>query len=47
MTVSELIEFLLKQDQDKEVTVWNREWECNDSIDSIELDEKSGELVIY
>jgi len=47
MKVRELVEFLLKQDQDKEVTVWNRDWDCSDSIDSIELDEKSGELVIY
>lgn len=43
MTVRELMEILSSMDQDKEVTVWNCEWDQSDPIDWVKDD---GESVI-
>ena len=46
MKVFELIELLSKLDQDKEVTLWNCEWDYTDPIDYVEYDSKREEVVI-
>ena len=45
MTVKELMELLSKMDPNKEVTVWNPEWDSKDPIDCVEVD-KDGDIVI-
>ena len=45
MKVSELVEFLLKQDQDKNVTVWNCEYGCTDYVESVKID-TDGDVVL-
>jgi hypothetical protein len=46
MKVSKLIEFLMEQDQDKEVQIWKGEWDCKDPLQHIEIDE-DGDIVIF
>jgi hypothetical protein len=41
MTVKELIEALSKLEQDKEVCLYNGEWETNDPLDHITEDTDS------
>jgi hypothetical protein len=45
MTVSELIEVLRGMDQDKEVSVWDPEWDSTNWVDRVE--EEDNEVVIY
>lgn len=42
MTVKELIELLSKMDPDKEVTLYDGEWESYNPIDSVE----EGDIVV-
>jgi hypothetical protein len=46
MTVKEMMEVLSKMDPNKEVTVWNPEWDSTDPIDEIGVD-RDGDIVIY
>jgi hypothetical protein len=46
MTVKEMMEVLSKMDPDKDVTVWNPEWDQSDPINEIEVD-RDGDIVIY
>lgn len=46
MTVKELMEVLSKLDESKEVWVWNSEWERQDSISEVEVDQ-DGEVTLY
>jgi hypothetical protein len=45
MTVSELIEVLRGMDQDKDVSVWNPEWDSTDWVERVE--EQDDEVVIF
>jgi hypothetical protein len=45
MSVKELIELLSKLDQDKEVTLYDGEWESNNPINRVEVVGK--EIVLY
>jgi len=45
MKVSELIELLSKMNPDKEVEVWNCEWDCSDPVS--EVREESEKVVVY
>jgi len=46
MTVKEMIEVLSKMDPDKDVTVWNSEYDCTNYVNEIEVD-TDGDIVIY
>ena len=41
-----MIEVLSKMDPDKEVTVWNPEYDCTNYVNEIEVD-TDGDIVIY
>jgi type IV secretory pathway TraG/TraD family ATPase VirD4 len=45
MTVKELIELLSKMDQDKEVTLYDPEWESYNPIDEVE--DQSDKVVLF
>ena len=45
MTVKELMEVLSQLDPNKEVSVWNPEWDTKDSINEIEVDQ-DGDIII-
>jgi hypothetical protein len=45
MTVKELIDALSKLDQNKEVYVWNCEWDSKDPVNEIEVDH-AGDIII-
>ena len=46
MKVRELVELLKQMDQDKEVLLWNCEWDSKDPIDEVEFDEDGNVLII-
>lgn len=46
MTVKELMEVLSKLDQDKEVTLYDGEWESCNPINEVEVNQ-DGEVVLY
>lgn len=46
MTVKELMEVLKQLDPNKEVSIWNTEWDSKDPINEIEVDQ-DGDIVIY
>lgn len=46
MTVQELMDILSKLDPNKEVHVWNSEWDSKDPIDWVEVNQ-DGEVVIF
>lgn len=45
MTVKELMEVLSKLDENKEVMLWNAEWDSKDHIFEIEVDQ-DGDVVV-
>ena len=45
MTVQELMEVLKQLDPNREVNVWNAEWDSKDPINEIEVDQ-DGDIVI-
>ena len=46
MTVKEMMDVLSQLDPNKEVTVWNCEYDCTDPISEIEVNQ-DGEVVLY
>lgn len=46
MTVKELMEVLSKLDQDKEVTLYDGEWDSYNSIISVDV-HQDGDVVLY
>ena len=46
MTVKEMMEVLSKLDPNKEVTIWNAEWDRADYVSEIEIDQ-DGHVVLY
>lgn len=46
MTVKELMEVLKQLDPNKEVHVWNPEWDSKDPINEIVVDEDGGVIVL-
>lgn len=46
MTVKELMEVLKQLDPNKEVMVWNVEWDRSDSVNEVEVDQ-DGDVVLY
>lgn len=46
MTVKEMMEVLSQLDPNKEVTVWNCEYDSTNYVDRIEVDQ-DGDIVIY
>ena len=45
MTVKEMIEVLSQMDPDKDVTVWNSEYDCTNYVNEIKVD-TDGDIVI-
>jgi hypothetical protein len=45
MTVKEMMDVLSKLDPNKEVMLWNGEWDSKDPINEIEVD-RDGDIVI-
>ena len=46
MTVKEMMEVLSKMDPDKDVTVWDCEYDCTNHVNEIEVN-TDGDIVIY
>jgi hypothetical protein len=46
MTVKEMMDVLKQLDPNKEVMLWNGEWDQSDPINEIEVDQ-DGDIVIY
>ena len=45
MTVKEMMDILSQLDPNKEVMIWNAEWDLKDPINEIEVD-RDGDIVI-